>query len=274
MARTRSRQWFLEQLRNKKPISGELAEDLVATIFDREERAQAAATAAESVTWDTLAGKPSTFPPSNHTHPAVEETDPTVPPHVKAITQVDIAIWNNAAKNPTIVEIESFPASEILLLPDNGNDLWDKPDGKCCFRNDFVIKGYSRLKYFKSIFTANNGHASGRFAIYGAKLNNADFVKLADEFLPDNDDCGIVNFDIDISEYEILIVCMDPGVDGIPQPISQAVFSMPPYTALSRYVWAGLAPHVPLTEFPSEPPSIIDSSPKYFIRRWMAIGVR
>jgi hypothetical protein len=50
-----------------------------------------------SVGWDGIEGKPSTFPPSAHNHDGdylKTETDPTVPAHVKAITQTDIDGWN------------------------------------------------------------------------------------------------------------------------------------------------------------------------------------
>ena len=52
---------------------------------------------AGSVTWSEVSGKPSTFPPSPHDHDGryvKTETDPTVPAHVKAITQTDIDGWN------------------------------------------------------------------------------------------------------------------------------------------------------------------------------------
>lgn len=52
---------------------------------------------AGSVTWSEVSGKPSTFPPSPHNHDGQyikTETDPTVPSHVKGITQTDIANWN------------------------------------------------------------------------------------------------------------------------------------------------------------------------------------
>jgi hypothetical protein len=52
---------------------------------------------AGSVTWSEVSGKPSTFPPSPHNHDGQyvkTETDPTVPAHVKGITQADIDGWN------------------------------------------------------------------------------------------------------------------------------------------------------------------------------------
>ena len=52
---------------------------------------------AGSVTWSEVSGKPSTFPPSPHNHDGQylkTETDPTVPAHVKGITQTDIDGWN------------------------------------------------------------------------------------------------------------------------------------------------------------------------------------
>ncbi len=88
--------------------------DLVDTIFaisDRVGRSTkvAASSAAGSVTtvvnqvaasvaWNRVTDKPTTFPPSTHTHSQylTQETDPTVPVHVKAITQTDIGNWNAA----------------------------------------------------------------------------------------------------------------------------------------------------------------------------------
>jgi hypothetical protein len=52
---------------------------------------------AGSITWSEVSGKPSTFPPSPHNHDGQylkTETDPTVPAHVKAITQTNIDSWN------------------------------------------------------------------------------------------------------------------------------------------------------------------------------------
>ena len=50
-----------------------------------------------TVDWSEIAGKPSTFPPAAHNHDGEyikDETDPTVPAHVKGITQTDIDNWN------------------------------------------------------------------------------------------------------------------------------------------------------------------------------------
>lgn len=50
-----------------------------------------------AVSWDEVEGKPSAFPPATHNHDGdyiKDETDPTVPDHVKGITQTDIDNWN------------------------------------------------------------------------------------------------------------------------------------------------------------------------------------
>ena len=52
------------------------------------------------VDWNEIDGKPGTFPPSAHNHDGdylKTETDPTVPAHVKGITQTDIDGWNSGA---------------------------------------------------------------------------------------------------------------------------------------------------------------------------------
>jgi hypothetical protein len=49
------------------------------------------------VEWDEVGSKPTEFPPAPHNHDGEylkDETDPTVPDHVKAITQDDIDGWN------------------------------------------------------------------------------------------------------------------------------------------------------------------------------------
>lgn len=50
-----------------------------------------------TVDWGEIEGKPAEFPPAAHNHDGVylkDETDPTVPDHVKGITQTDIDNWN------------------------------------------------------------------------------------------------------------------------------------------------------------------------------------
>jgi len=53
---------------------------------------------ADAPAWDSITGKPDEFTPETHTHPQYieTETDPTVPAHVKDITEADIVRWDEA----------------------------------------------------------------------------------------------------------------------------------------------------------------------------------
>ena len=65
-----------------------------------------------TVSWDEVEGKPSTFPPASHNHDGdyiKDETDPTVPDHVKGITQTDIDNWNAGGGASTWDELTGKP---------------------------------------------------------------------------------------------------------------------------------------------------------------------
>lgn len=66
MARERGRQWFLDQLRSGKPLMGETAEDLVATMFALAEKLQPVKSVPPA--WKAITGVPEEFPPSTHQH--------------------------------------------------------------------------------------------------------------------------------------------------------------------------------------------------------------
>lgn len=105
----RSREYLIDAIRRRDP---DVLRDIVDTLDARlsvapSKKAVSAPTVtirsvldSVSVTWDTLTGKPTTFPPSEHTHSQYleEETDPTVPAHVKDITQDDIDLWNSSSE--------------------------------------------------------------------------------------------------------------------------------------------------------------------------------
>lgn len=169
----------------------------------------------------------------------------------------------------TIAQLEAFPPCYINWVEDSNDELWSKPDAQLAFRVDFMVKGYSKLKFFKSLFSGDNGRASGKFAIYG----NAN-VKLVEDSLPDYDSYGKVDFaSIDISPYDYLVVCMDPGLDSIPQPLSQAIYTFPIATALSCSSFAGTFQHDHNTTFPAAAPACISTDIKYCLARWCALGV-
>lgn len=84
---------------------------------------QAQGGAVVSVAWDAITGKPSTFPPSTHTHPQylTEEVDPTVPAHVKGISPQQITGWDAPEDDPVFT---ASPAKGITLAD---IDRWNRP---------------------------------------------------------------------------------------------------------------------------------------------------
>lgn len=62
---------------------------------------------ADAPAWGSITEKPAEFPPESHTHPQylTEETDPTVPVHVKAISQDDIDRWGDAVTDEELQEV-------------------------------------------------------------------------------------------------------------------------------------------------------------------------
>jgi len=102
---------------------------------------------ADAPAWDSITGKPTEFPPSEHrhewtdlddvptefppdphTHPQylTEETDPTVPAHVKDISTTDIDNWNSAPSvalnDLTDVDTAGQTTGDVLTLQSDG--LW------------------------------------------------------------------------------------------------------------------------------------------------------
>jgi hypothetical protein len=170
-----------------------------------------------------------------------------------------------------IATLEAFPPKDINWLSDSAGDLWDKSDAQLAFRIDFMTKGYNFLRFFRTIFSGNNGNPSGKFAIYG----NLD-TKLYEDTLPDFDNYALVEFSvpIGISDYDFISVVMDAGLTGIPQPIAQSIKFIPAATALSRYAFAGTFQHEKNTVFPETCPGMLYTDIKYFLARWCAIGVQ
>jgi len=263
MARSRSRQYLIDAVRGGKPVSGELAQDIIATIFDREEGKQT------SVKWKDLADAPSSFPPSEHSHPPpppIPETDPTVPKFVKAITEEDIARWNSLRTQ--IVEIPS--CFEPNWVSDTAQDMWDRIENPLCFRWDVMVEEYPSLEYIVSDF-ADGSSAVGRMAIWGHRQYGiADTTKLLDEPLFDGHKS--VFAPINIAPYIWLTICMDPGVSGYPNPIGQHVFAQSNSAHLG---YSYLVPHVHGDAFGHIPPDRISDAPPFGgVVRWMKLGVR
>lgn len=84
--------------------------------------------------WTDLDDVPTEFPPEPHTHAQylTEETDPTVPAHVKDITQADIDLWNTpsapslALNDLTDVDTTGQATGDILVL--ESDSIW-RPQG-------------------------------------------------------------------------------------------------------------------------------------------------
>lgn len=85
---------------------------------------------ADAPAWDSITGKPDEFPPETHTHSQYieTETDPTVPEHVKTITQADIDIWNTpsapslALNDLTDVDTTGQATGDVLIL--ESDSIW------------------------------------------------------------------------------------------------------------------------------------------------------
>lgn len=246
--------------------------DTVFGLFQRARQATAPAAkeAAPAVqqTWVTVPGKPSEFPPSSHTHPEylTEETDPTVPSHVKAITKEDISRWNNPPKQ--IIEIPS--CVEPYWVADTAKDMWDREEAPLCFRWDVMVEEYSTLEHIVSDFVAGSS-AVGRMAIWGhKKYGISDTTKLLDVPLFDGHKSSFSP--INIAPYIWLTICMDPGVSGAPNPIGQ------------HHIYPGTTPHLQycyLVEHVHGESFGVDYPPRYFggppfegVIRWMKLGVR
>ena len=172
-----------------------------------------------------------------------------------------------------VTEKESFSLNSqagTLWLQDSYGDLWDG-DPSLAFRCDFVTRGFTSLRYFRSIWYANAGTPQGRFAIYG---NGA--TKLVDEALPDSNLYGIYQFPsgLDISSYDFLSVVMDPGVSAAPQPVAQSIEAFPVSAGLGRWSFAHMVEHDHNTEFPETAPTLPDFDMKYCLARYCAIGVQ
>jgi hypothetical protein len=265
-----------------------LPKDAVDTIFGLFERTRRAATGTEpqqstpptvivgtsgprTVAWDNVVDKPGSFPPSGHSHPYISvETDPTVPSVVKAITERDIARWNNPPG--TIHEIPSLLEAGVNWVADTARDMWDSVEAPLCFRWDVVVERYKTLEYLHSFFPAGSA-AVGRFAIWGCEdLGQAGARKLVDEPLFEG---GFSSFaPVDISSFATLTVCMDPGVVGTPQPIGQSLFTE--NNNVSPYLpCAWLVNHVPGAAFGTTPPYMVLGRPPWAgVVRWMKLGVR
>lgn len=173
--------------------------------------------------------------------------------------------------DPMVIELPAFPAKDIFWLQDEAGDLWDSSETPLAFRIDFLTNGHNRLFWFKSVFSANAGTPTGKFAIYGELA-----TKLYEGILPDSPLYGIHVFDtpIDISDYKYLVVVMDPGVSTAPQPVVQSIQLLPTGAGLGRYSFAHMVEHEHNTSFPETAPELPSLDMKYMLARWCAIGVR
>lgn len=84
---------------------------------------------AVSVAWSAITGKPTEFPPSYHTHSQylTTETDPTVPVHVKGISEEQIVDWDSPEIDPTVPE-------HVKLIQQSDIDFWNS----ACWRRLWV----------------------------------------------------------------------------------------------------------------------------------------
>lgn len=82
------------------------------------------------VAWDDVTGKPSTYPPEAHNHDGeylkdFTEEDPTVPDHVKSISEADIDGWNAASSGTAPVTSVNTKTGAVVL---DASDVGALPD--------------------------------------------------------------------------------------------------------------------------------------------------
>jgi hypothetical protein len=150
---------------------------LAATISDFASAALAA------VTWGTLTGKPSTFPPSSHTHPASDLTQ-------SGASTGDVLQWNGTAWAPAAPSSSSL---QMIVLKDvkaqNSygqtltNNAWNKRDinteetdtGSICTlsNSQFTLPAGTYLLFADIVATVYNSNRQSQFRLRDV-TNSAD----------------------------------------------------------------------------------------------------
>lgn len=168
-------------------------------------------------------------------------------------------------------EMESFPLGEMNWLQDTGGDLWEND---LCFVCEFLVSGFTKLRHIRSLFAANSGSPSGKFAVYASSsITSSGEILLYQGSLFDNTSSGTYTFDppLDITGMAILSVYMDPGVSPA-QPVKQSIEVIPPSTELGHTSFSGMAIHEHNTTFAAPAPAMLTDL-KFMLARWMKIGV-
>ena len=118
----------------------------------------------KKVEWDEIEGKPTEFPPSDHDHDGVylkDESDPTVPAHVKSITQTDIDGWNTDT-NYDDAQIKADLAAEVTARADGDAGLQQQIDGL-----DLSGDSYDDTQIKADLATETQARTAGDAALQG-----------------------------------------------------------------------------------------------------------
>lgn len=171
---------------------------------------------------------------------------------------------------PGVMEVESFPFSEGLLVQDTA-EIW-RPGGCFCWMRPCV--GWSRIKYIASVFPGVGYSPAGRYGIWGWNGSLGSLPELLiDRPLFDFRQTNVDALDIPVGNYRWIMVAMDPGVSGAPDYVRQMGQSFPAVTAAPfPNSLAFIGAHVqgqPFTAWPT----IVAVEPKYLVTKWMALGV-
>lgn len=188
---------------------------------------------------------------------------PTLSPGVLTWTGSEWA-FVNADPRP-VFEIENFPYGQYTIAKDDEEDMWH-PAG--CFCWIHPAENFSRIKYIKTRNVGGPGTSTGKFAIWAGDASDA-----LSKIHEGDTAFTVIDLDLDVSSYNFIGVSMDPLPAGVPEAVKVMKFDTGITTGngfASEAAFIGT--HVHGDTFGSFP-TIIAEEPKYFVNKWMALGV-
>lgn len=188
---------------------------------------------------------------------------PTLSPGVLTWTG---SAWEFVNVDPRpVFEVENFPYGQYTIAKDDEEDMWH-PSG--CFCWIHPAENWSRIKYIKTRNVGGPGTPTGKFAIWAGDASNA-LTKIHEG----DTAFTVIDLDLDVSSYNFVGVTMDPLPSGVPEPVAVMKLSTGIATGSGfANVAAFIGTHVHGDAFGSFP-VIIAEEPKYFVNKWMALGV-
>ena len=188
---------------------------------------------------------------------------PTLSPGVLTWTG---SAWEFVNVDPRpVFEVENFPYGQYTIAKDDEYDMW-QPSG--CFCWIHPSENWSRIKYIKTRNVGGPPENTGKFAIWAGDASNA-LIKIHEG----DTAFTVIDLDLDVSSYNFVGVTMDPLPWGMPEPVAVMKLSTGITTGNGfANVAAFIGTHVHGDAFGSFP-AIIAEEPKYFVNKWMALGV-